>query len=302
MKQLLSLLFIALGVSMFTGCSDQVASTENASKNDSTQSDQVSVQVSDQVSDQVASETTGALLGNYVGDFKASKYNKGKNPSYSNRINVVIEQLSNGKVSGHSVVAGNSRPFSGTYTMKGEDYEVVASEPGDDKYDGKFAFTLMPKASSISGTWTANDSKLAVYERTFTLEQREFKYDPSLALPEDVRWTDLYGAVKEPEWQRTEITTEDVTKFNASKDKLTKEDVENMYKGDLEILRNSIYARHGYSFKNRKMRYVFDSQVPWYIPMSTDVSKELTKLEVENIELIKRYEEHAETYYDEFGR
>lgn len=75
-----------------------------------------------------------------------------------------------------------------------------------------------------------------------------------------------------------------------------------MLKSDMEILRNSIYARHGYSFKTRKMRYVFDTYVDWYIPMSTDVSKELTPLEQENIALLKRYEQHAETYYDTFGR
>lgn len=301
MKKLLPLFMMALGLLSITGCGDK-ASSSSTSTTDSTQTNPTSDSASSQAMGQIESETTGALMGNYVGEFKASKFREGKNPSYSNRINVVIEELGAGKVSGHSVVAGNSRPFSGTYTMKGEDYEVAATEPGDDKYDGKFAFTLMPKASSISGTWTANDTKLAVYERTYTLQQREFKYDPTLELPEEVRWTDLYGKVKEPEWQRSERTTEDVTKFNASNEKLKKEDVENMYKGDLEILRNSIYARHGYTFKNRKMRYVFDSNVPWYIPMSTDVSKELTKLEVENIDLIKRYEQHAETYYDEFGR
>jgi hypothetical protein len=248
-----------------------------------------------------ASKVDG-VPGYYVGEFVASKFTKGKSPSYSNLINISIDELADGKVIGHSVVAGNSRPFSGSYTMEGERYKVEAAEPGDDKYDGKFSFEFNPIARVVKGTWVANDAKLAVTERTYDLQFRQFIYDPTQTLPEEIAWEDLYGNVPEPEWQRSERTTDDATKFNASDVKLTKEDVENMYKGDLEILRNSIYARHGYSFKNRKIRYVFDKHVPWYIPVSTDVSKELTKLEEENIALLKRYEEHAAAYYDEFGR
>ena len=98
-----------------------------------------------------------------------------------------------------------------------------------------------------------------------------------------------------------EMITTDITNKNASTDLLSKEDVENLYQADLEVLRNSIYARHGYSFKNRRMRYVF-TYVDWYMPVSTDVRNELTDIEIKNIELIKRYEQHAEKYYDTFGR
>jgi len=97
------------------------------------------------------------------------------------------------------------------------------------------------------------------------------------------------------------MLTKDVMAFNASNTLLKKENVENMYKGDLQVMRNSIYARHGYSFKTRKMRYVFD-QIDWYTPVSTDVRDDLTDLEKKNIALIKRYEGHAEAYYDSFGR
>ena len=93
-----------------------------------------------------------------------------------------------------------------------------------------------------------------------------------------------------------------IAKLNASTDILSNQDIENLNKGELEILRNMIYARHGYSFKNRKMRYFFDSWIDWYIPVSTDIRAKLTDLEKKNIDLIKRYEQHAERYYDYFGR
>ena len=52
-----------------------------------------------------------------------------------------------------------------------------------------------------------------------------------------------------------------------------------MYQGDLEVMRNSIYARHGYSFRNRRMRFLFDQLVDWYMPVSVNITGELTDLE-----------------------
>jgi hypothetical protein len=74
-----------------------------------------------------------------------------------------------------------------------------------------------------------------------------------------------------------------------------------MKKADLFVLRNAIYARHGYSFKNQQLRAYFDQQ-PWYIPISTDIKSELTPIEKQNIALLMRYENNAKEYYDAFGR
>ncbi len=71
---------------------------------------------------------------------------------------------------------------------------------------------------------------------------------------------------------------------------------------DLALMRNTIYARHGYAFKTRKYRYYFERKVDWYIPFSTDVRNTFTPIEKDNIELLKRYEKHARDYYDTFGR
>ncbi len=124
-------------------------------------------------------------------------------------------------------------------------------------------------------------------------------------MPEEgIAGLDLYNTFRESEGDSdlAEFLTEDAIKFNASKTQLRKEDVENMHKGDLEVIRNAIYARHGYSFKNRRMRYLFDRSVDWYMPVSTNVSQQFTALERKNIDLLKRYEQHAASYYDSFGR
>ena len=50
------------------------------------------------------------------------------------------------------------------------------------------------------------------------------------------------------------------------------------------------------------MRYIFDDYVDWYMPVKTNILADLTDLEKQNIDLLKRYENHAEKYYDVFGR
>lgn len=252
------------------------------------------------------SKGNATIVGSYVGDFEAPDINPGRTFFYKNKINISIDAITGDEITGHSVVAGNNRPFKGIFKMEKDSYVIEASEPGDDKYDGKFSFTISPPYAKMIGTWRANNNNLEGAKRNYLLVKTEFNYNPNNTLPNNLigniipEWSNITALNDEPGYE--EIVTEDVLKFNSSKDKLTKEDVENMYKGDLEILRNSIYARHGYSFKNRKMRYIFDTQVDWYVPTNTDIRESLTKLEKDNIDLIKRYEEHASKYYDSFGR
>ena len=245
--------------------------------------------------------------GIFVGDFIAEKYKSNKKPSYSNRITISLDSIKNDEIIyGHSIVAGNNRPFEGTFFLYGNGkMEITAKEPGDDKYDGSFEMKFSTKTNHLYGNWYANDTNLAVTERKFTLNKKEFKYNPNLNFDENSSFhIEMYNGQDYYEYYGSdqESITEDIVKYNASTTKLTSKDVENLYKADLEIIRNAIYARHGYSFKNRRMRYFFDRNVDWYIPISTDIRNQLTDLEKENIELLKRYEEHAEKYYDYFGR
>lgn len=243
---------------------------------------------------------TNSLLGFYVGGFIADIKDEKKLPMYMNKINISIDSVKNDILFGHSVVAGNKRPFKGNIKQSGNIYTAEVKEPGDDKYDGAFTFTINPGDKSLTGTWVANDKKLAVTKRNYNLKQREFKYDPEkqIVIEYRIEIYDPHSAGKD----EAEFVTSDAAKHNASTEALKKEDVENMYKRDLEIMRNAIYARHGYTFQNRQMRYFFDTEVDWYVPLSTNITKELTALEKKNIELIKSYEDYASAYYDGFGR
>jgi hypothetical protein len=232
--------------------------------------------------ERVQPEKSYGIEGYYTGFFEAVTYDGNKDYMYSNKITVSIDSITETTLFGHSIVAGNDRPFSGSYQVTDKVWKATVAEPGDDRYDGVFTFQLNSDSMVLIGTWTANNQKLAVSKRKYKLESSIFSYNPAIDLPEEV--------------------TYDAIKINPSNTLLKKEDIENMFQGDLEVMRNSIYARHGYSFRNRRMRFLFDQMVEWYMPVSINITNELTELEKKNIELLKRYEAHAEKYYDTYGR
>jgi len=223
-----------------------------------------------------------------------------KPDTQSNEPTVSIDSLIGDMLYGHSVVAGNERPFKGNYEYKNKTYSAKVTEPGDDKYDGEFIFDIFPEQQLIKGIWNSFKSDILVTMRKYDLTKRDFVYNENNNIPPE-RDFELYE--QNPKYpDKLEKISGDVSSINASTVLLSKSDIENLYKGDLEVIRNSIYARHGYSFKNRKMRYFFDNYIDWYMPVNTDIRNSLTDIEKRNIELLKRYEEHAENYYDEYGR
>ena len=76
----------------------------------------------------------------------------------------------------------------------------------------------------------------------------------------------------------------------ACKRLLREYDIIGLSKKELRIMRNWIYARHGYSFRSQDLINYF-SKFEWYQPKYTEFPFNLlTDIEQRNIELIKRYE------------
>jgi len=221
-----------------------------------------------------------------------------------NKINISIDKIEEGIVTGHSVVAGNDRPFTGTIKDSNGIYSFILKEPGDDKYDGTFNFTI--RDSVLEGTWTAF-KKIDIPKRKYSLKRKTFQYNPDIKLEIKNSYVNWEKSKKYYEKELEEFSSEFATatdkiyQLNASNKLLTKADVQNLKKGDLLIIRNTIYARHGYSFKNRPLRVFFDAQ-EWYIPVFADIKANFTDIEKKNIELLLRYEKNAKEYYDYFGR
>ncbi len=207
------------------------------------------------------SNTTVNLLGSYVGPFG------------DNKITLLITRIAGDSIEGRSVVGGNDRPYSGIVKLVNDKYTVIAKEPGDDQYDGVFSFTIDPTQPDIvSGSWKPNTEGAHLGPKDFSLERKAFRY--------------LIDVGQYPQ---------------GSKRLLPEDDVSNLMKEDLETMRNEIFARHGYCFKKKNLREMFEDK-DWYIPNTVDVKKDLTDIEKKNIALIKRYEKYAEEYGDDYGR
>ena len=260
------------------------------------------------------------LIGNWVGWFEPDMGNQNNDLSVDdqiywgreNKISLSIEEIEGENVKGHSVVAGNYRPFSGTISDSDTEYMINLKEPGDDKYDGSFQISMKKNQKIISGKWKAYKG-IEINKRKFNLTKKLLKYNPNQLLEYSrvyVDWTKLNTEKFREEYENEVFeyisttfssATESIYSINASNRKLSKKDLENLNKGDLLIIRNTIYARHGFSFKNRPLRIFFDAQ-EWYIPVNIDIKSNLTEIEKENIQLLLKYEKNAVEYYDSFGR
>lgn len=206
------------------------------------------------------------LLGSYVGSFGAEASN-------ANKITLLITKATADSVEGRSVVGGNDRPFKGTVHELNGKYSISAKEPGTDQYDGSFDFTIdAAQPDLVKGSWKPNKPTSTLKEKEYSLQRKSFTY------------------------------LQDVGEYpQASKRLLKEEDVENLMKPELEMMRNEIFARHGFCFKKKTLREEFENK-DWYVPNTIDIKNDLTDVEKKNIALIKRYEKYAEEYGDDFGR
>jgi len=70
---------------------------------------------------------------------------------------------------------------------------------------------------------------------------------------------------------------------------LTEKDIVGISKSELRIIRNEIYARHGYIFNSADLKQHF-SKFSWYKPVSADVSASLSDIEKANVAFLKKHE------------
>lgn len=228
------------------------------------------------------------------------------------KISLKINKITKDSVYGQSVLNGNQRLFRGILNENTNSF--VLDEPGDDKTDGRFDVKI--KGDSLVGSWTAFDqTAVRIKKKALKLVKKEFVYNPNFMLDKDtdvVDWTshktkkvsdgkneDGTEASYETDQQR--YATNAIFTINASKQKLTEKDLKNLPKLDMEIIKNAIFARHGYSFKKETFRQFFN-QSDWYVPVSNNVDAELSPLEKENAALLNRFIKYAEDHYDTFGR
>lgn len=256
--------------------------------------------------------------GIYTGDFAGMEkmIDDGDGSEYEGsvykRISLKINRITKDSVYGQSIVNGNQRPIRGVFNETSRSF--ILDEPGNDKTDGRFEVKL--NGDSLTGKWNAfNKTAVKSPLKTLKLTKKDFVYNPNFMLNPDsnlVDWSnpkDFVEKYTDNETGKTEsyktsknrVASDAVFKLNASKQKLTEKDLKNLRKLDLEIIKNSVFARHGYSFKKETYRNFFE-QTDWYIPISNNVDNELSPLEKDNVALLNRFTKYAEDKYDSFGR
>lgn len=255
------------------------------------------------------------LIGYWVGTFNAKEefantqiIDNGQTPWHSeSKIVFAIESIKNNKVKGFTVIAGSTHKFSGTLSDDVDQFVIFATQQGKDKNVGNFNLNILKNDSKMHGTWTAN-KQVEIKERICVFDKRSFSYNSSVTfkqstkdltdsllssfveMPED--YSELYSTISSP--------SEIIYTLNPSVNKLTEDDISGASVESLVLLRNTIFARHGYAFKKRPMRIFFEEQ-DWYVPISSNPKQGLTTLEKKNLKIIDRYEKNYRMY-ESFAR
>lgn len=264
-----------------------------------------------------APEIYREYYGIYMGDFAGTEMitpeiGEAYEGDVYKKLSLKINRITKDSVYGQTILDGNQRPFRGIFNDATKSF--VLDEPGTDKTDGRFEVKL--SKDSLTGKWTAF-TKTAVKAplKNVKLAKREFVYNPNFMLDENsdlIDWENPRNFVEkytDEETGKTEnftasknrIASDAVFRINASRQKLSEKDLKNLRKLDLEIIKNSVFARHGYSFKKATYRNFFE-QTDWYIPVSANVDQDLSPMEKENVALLNRFIKYAEDKYDSFGR
>lgn len=252
------------------------------------------------------------LYGNWTTDF-FSISNDNKDSKYYRNVNIIIKKAEDDKVYGQSVIDGIVRPIEGNLKEEnGKSYLLL--NLSNEIHKGKIRFQIYK--DSMRGKWIS-DNKNPSSKDEYILKKEAFKYNPNLMISrspfsssyvdrkntkmDSVKYGSDNGKVIYYSYRVGRNASNIVEKLNASTMRLTEKDLKNLKKLELELIHNTVLARHGYAFKTQDVRQFFD-WVNWYIPVSDNVSKDLTTLEKENIILLERFEKYATDNYEEFGR
>ncbi|MDO3625427.1 YARHG domain-containing protein [Mucilaginibacter sp. BT774] len=251
-------------------------------------------------------DLTGYWAGIFGPDKADSLEEDGDYESGYNKINISLDHIDGDQVEGHIVIQGKLRPFKCNMIKSGSKYRFSFKGVSDEKSTGTYTVSIAKGDSLLTGHWSGGDK---VPSHDFALTKKLFNYNPDWKLEESsyIDWSKSKKINIKPDSGETytdaryATTSAEVQKYNPSTDVLTTKYLANLKKADLLILRNSIFARHGYTFKKSRLSWYFSEQ-SWYVPISNDVTAELTPIEKQNLKMMAPYEKYAQEFYDAFGR
>ena len=170
-------------------------------------------------------------------------------------------------VKGYSLLNGKQTEFKGNLQATDLNYTLTLNEIGQGAIIGKFVLSYKDNSLPMEAQWLPSTN--TVKPKFFSLDAQQCKY-----------------AKAEGEFPYASV-------------RLLKDADLQVALGQLQYMRNEIYARHGYAFQNKNWASAF-AQYNWYMPCYNQVDDRLTAIEKENIKRIKMVEPYAEAV--EWGR
>lgn len=250
---------------------------------------------------------------------------------YYGKIILAFDKIEENKILGEIFINGHHFPFTIGLNQIDQKFSVDIHKPlkceefenlnlsisiGGDKLIGNIA--ILNKKSKIETFEIALQKKNFVFNIDNKIENKSYNYDVSgrdysltqsdFFLVEEIivdeKQRDTMKTVKSV--PKVEVSdyyglTKVVFDINPSKKILNKSIVEDLSKNEIFVLRNLIFAKHGYIFKNVKLNNFFQQQ-SWYVPNRTYNLNDLSEIEKKNIDLLKRYEKNAIEYIRVFSR
>src|ERR1700760_5099337 len=74
------------------------------------------------------------LVGYWIGTFRPATLH-GRGMDYWFKINISIDSVNGDKITGHTIMAGIVKPFTGSVKEDGGAFRLAALQPGDGKFD-----------------------------------------------------------------------------------------------------------------------------------------------------------------------
>jgi hypothetical protein len=164
-------------------------------------------------------------------------------------------------VSGYSLLNGKQTNFKGKIQQTDLNYTLTLNEVGQGADIGKFILEFKNNATPIEAQWLPISK--SVKPKFFNLDAQQCKFAKGQG------------------------------DFPETSTRLLKDGDLQVARGELEYMRNEIYARHGYAFKTKEWANTF-AMYDWYMPCYTNVEGRLSKIERENVKRIKMVEPYAQ--------
>lgn len=175
------------------------------------------------------------------------------------------------------------------YKMSREKYLTLIGEGKDINYKSREKINVLCEGNGGDfGDINYNtDVEYRIIDNNISLCERLLKY-ADIKGDEYQHYLDADKKMKE-----NEKILDEIIKIISNR-KLTDNDLRDLLPLSLRILRNSIYAKHGYIFKDRTLKDFFNKRT-WYSEKTNDmseISKEFNEIEKYNINFVKQYEKN----------